>query len=73
MNGVKNETHVKVEQTSRGIWYCTSVDVYSDNTTTLMVDLDLTMKMVEGVLATHNKYSDEPTVEAKKTDKKELK
>jgi hypothetical protein len=55
MNGVKNETHVRVEQTARGIWYCSGVDVYGENTARLELELQTTMGLVEKVLFQHNK------------------
>lgn len=54
MNGVKTETHVRVEQTARGIWYCSGVDVYGDGLFSLKFDLSETMKTVEEVLKEHN-------------------
>lgn len=55
MNGVKTENHVRVEQTARGIWYCSSFDVYGDGLISLKYDLDEGMKTIEGVLQEHNK------------------
>lgn len=54
MNGVKNETHVRVEQTARGIWYCTGLDVYGDNSAALKTELTNTMSLVEDILMSHN-------------------
>ena len=54
MNGVKNETHVRVEQSARGVWYCSGVDVYGDSTVALKVELDTTMAMIERTLDEHN-------------------
>ena len=59
MNGVKNETHVRVEQTARGIWYCSGVDVYGENTTKLEVELQTAIGLVEKILFQHNR-SDSP-------------
>jgi len=59
MNGVKNETHVRVEQTARGIWYCSGVDVYGENTTAITVELSLTMSAIETVLDKHNMQPEE--------------
>ena len=59
MNGVKNETHVRVEQTARGIWYCSGVDVYGENTTAITVELSLTMSAIERVLDKHNMQPEE--------------
>ncbi len=55
MNGVKNETHVRVEQTARGIWYCSGVDVFGENIAVLREEMELTLNLVEQVLAQHNK------------------
>jgi len=55
MNGVKNETHVRVEQTARGIWYCSGIDVYGENSSVLRVELETNMSLVEEILASHNK------------------
>jgi hypothetical protein len=61
MNGVKNETHVRVEQTARGIWYCSGVDVYGENTAKLEIELQTTMGLVERILFQHNRAdSEEP-------------
>jgi hypothetical protein len=54
MNGVKNETHVRVEQTARGIWYCSGVDVYGENSSVLRQELETNMILVEDILAKHN-------------------
>ena len=59
MNGVKNETHVRVEQTARGIWYCSGVDVFGENTTAIIVELSLTMSAIETVLDKHNMQPEE--------------
>jgi len=59
MNGVKNETHVRVEQTARGIWYCSGVDVYGDNTAHVRTELEFTMSMIENVLKLHNSGPEE--------------
>ena len=55
MNGVKNETHVRFEQTARGIWYCSGLDVYGENTSHLRSELEVNIMMIEGVLLQHNK------------------
>jgi len=55
MNGVKNETHVRVEQTARGIWYCSGVDVYGENSAVLRQELETNMILVEDVLRAHNR------------------
>lgn len=55
MNGVKNETHVRVEQTARGIWYCSGVDVYGENSSVLRQELQTNMSLVEEILQAHNK------------------
>lgn len=57
--GVKLETHVRVEQTARGVWYCTGLDVYGDNSAKLQVELDGTMSLVEMILQAHNGDSEE--------------
>ena len=57
MNGVKTETHVRVEQTARGIWYCSSLDVYAQNQFELEIELDNHMKIVEKILQKHNEIS----------------
>jgi len=54
MNGVKEEMHVRVEQTARGIWYCSSLDVYAENTVDLKLNLDNLMCEVELMLQKHN-------------------
>jgi hypothetical protein len=54
MNGVKNETHVRVEQTARGIWFCSGLDVYGDNTNRLDVELRSSIQLIENVLHTYN-------------------
>jgi len=59
VNGVKNETHVRVEQTARGIWYCSGVDVYGDNTAHVRTELEFTMAMIENVLKLHNSGPEE--------------
>ena len=59
MNGVKNETHVRVEQTARGIWYCSGVDVYGENTVRIRVELEFTMAMIESILNEHNSGPEE--------------
>jgi hypothetical protein len=70
MNGVKNETHVRVEQTARGIWYCSGVDVYGENTARLELELQTTMGLVEKVLFQHNKADslEEPHVDLTTAD-----
>lgn len=55
MNGVKNETHVRVEQTARGIWYCSGVDVYGENSSVLRQELETNMILVEDILSKHNR------------------
>jgi len=55
VNGVKNETHVRVEQTARGIWYCSGVDVYGENSSVLRTELETNMVLVEEILSAHNK------------------
>jgi len=61
MNGVKNETHVRVEQTARGIWYCSGVDVYGENTARIEIELQTTMGLIEKILFQHNRAdSEEP-------------
>lgn len=55
MNGVKNETHVRIEQTARGIWYCSGVDVYGENSAVLRQELETNMVLVEEILAEHNR------------------
>jgi len=59
MNGVKNEVHVRIEQTARGIWYCSGLDVYAENHVDVGVETDLLMNVVEGVLDKHNKIPEE--------------
>ena len=59
MNGVKNETHVRVEQTARGIWYCSGVDVYAENHLDLAAELDLVMGKIEHMLEIHNRQPEE--------------
>ena len=54
MNGVKEEMHVRVEQTARGIWYCSSLDVYAENTVDMKLNLDNLMSEVERMLQLHN-------------------
>ena len=54
MNGVKTETHVRVEQTARGIWYCSGLDVYGENSIDTKWELNENMKLVEDVLKDHN-------------------
>jgi hypothetical protein len=65
MNGVKNELHVRLEQTARGIWYCSGLDIYAENHVDIGVEADLVMSVVEGVLMKHNTAlpsSDKPVV-----------
>jgi hypothetical protein len=64
MNGVKNETHVRVEQTARGIWYCSGVDVYGENSSVLRQELQTNMVLVEEILSAHNKPADSEEVRA---------
>ena len=54
MNGVKTELHVRVEQTARGIWYCSGLDVYAENYLDLAVEIDLAMGKIEEILFVHN-------------------
>jgi len=54
MNGVKEEYHVRVEQTARGIWYCSSADIYAEHITGLKTELDMLMCLIEEVLQQHN-------------------
>ena len=70
MNGVKNETHVRVEQTARGIWYCSGVDVYGENTARLELELQTAMGLVEKILFQHNKADslEEPHVDLTTAD-----
>ena len=58
MNGVKNEIHVRVEQTARGIWYASGVDIYAENHVDVGAETDLVMTIIEGVLEKHNKPSE---------------
>ena len=59
MNGVKNELHVRVEQTARGIWYCSGADVYAENHLEMATELDLVMGKIEDILAVHNRQNDD--------------
>jgi hypothetical protein len=59
MNGVKNEIHVRVEQTARGVWYCSGVDVYDETTIGVKVELDVTMAAIEAILFKHNAAAEE--------------
>jgi hypothetical protein len=54
MNGVKEEYHVKMEQTSKGIWYCSGLDVASESSSDIGLKADQIMTTVEGVLTKHN-------------------
>lgn len=65
MNGVKAEIHVRVEQTARGIWYCSGADVYSEHIIGLKTDLDMLMCLVEEVLGLHN---NKPVIEPQQVD-----
>jgi hypothetical protein len=55
MNGVKQEVHVRVEQTARGVWYCTGADVYGENYLDVSCGADHLMTQIEGILDKHNK------------------
>lgn len=59
MNGVKNEIHVRIEQTARGIWYCSGADVYAENHIDIGTETDLVMTVIEGILDKHNRVSEE--------------
>ena len=74
MNGVKNETHVRVEQTARGVWYCTGIDVYGENGSVLRVELESNMGLVEEILIRHNQIRASEEVHADlTTDPEKLK
>lgn len=59
MNGVKNEMHVRIEQTARGVWYCSGLDVYAENHMDIAVQSDLAMTMIESMLFKHNQANEE--------------
>ena len=59
MNGVKNEIHVRIEQTARGVWYCTGADVFGENYLDVAAESDLLMSQLEGILDKHNKQPEE--------------
>ena len=59
MNGVKNEMHVRIEQTARGVWYCSGLDVYAENHKDIAVQSDLAMTMIEAMLFKHNQANEE--------------
>ena len=74
MNGVKNETHVRIEQTARGIWYCSGLDVYAENHVDVGMETDLLMTVIEQVLDRHNKVASIETQHADlSTQKDEMK
>lgn len=59
MNGVKNEVHVRIEQTARGVWYCSGADVYGENHLDAAAECDLLMSQIEKILDKHNKQPEE--------------
>jgi hypothetical protein len=59
MNGVKNEMHVRIEQTARGVWYCSGLDVYAENHMDIAIQSDLAMTMIESMLFKHNQANEE--------------
>jgi hypothetical protein len=61
MNGVKNEIHVRIEQTARGVWYCSGADVYGENYLDVAAEGDLLMGQIEKILDKHNKQPEEDT------------
>jgi hypothetical protein len=65
MNGVKQEIHVRIEQTARGVWYCTGADVYGENYLDVAAESDLLMSQLEKILDKHNK---QPEDEKQHTD-----
>lgn len=59
MNGVKNEIHIRIEQTARGIWYCSGADVYAENHIDVIAESDLLMTGIESILDKHNMTSED--------------
>jgi len=60
VNGVKEEYHVKLEQTSKGVWYCSGLDVFVENHVDLASEADLCMSAIESVLSKHNEAISPP-------------
>lgn len=50
------EDKIKISQTTKGIWYCSEIEIHSDKISDSINKADQAMKRVNRILAVRNRY-----------------